>query len=123
MSNFVSFMECVNHHGPLCVGAPTSWPLWIALAAAVFLGRRLAARSPGRVAPLMRRVALTGLMLLLASIATIVGFFMFDPDPILGVEDDPLVNGLWIAAITGFGLGVLALFASAGLWLSQRLKA
>lgn len=122
MSNFVSFMECANHHGPLCLVAPTSWPLWIALGSAVLLGRWLAARSPGGVAPLLRRIALTGLALLLASIATIVGFFMFDPDPILGVEDDPVVNGLWIAAITGFGLGALALFASAGLWLSQRLK-
>ncbi len=120
MPNFVSFMECVNHHGPFCIVHPTAWPLWLVLAAAVLYGRRLATRSPPGASTLVRRTAIAGASLVAASIAIIAGFFVLDPDPILGVEDNPLVNGIWIAAITAFGLGGLALFASAGLWLGRR---
>lgn len=113
MHNFVSIMECLNTGGGPCAFSPPSLLLYAVIAAIGVAGWLVSARDPARFHAVFRRWLSIGAGLAAVSFAVIVGFFMLDPDPALGVEDNPVSEGLWIVAINAFGIGLMILFGMA----------
>ncbi|HYD16079.1 MAG TPA: hypothetical protein VEA77_06730 [Hyphomicrobium sp.] len=113
MHNFVSVMECLNSPNAACAVSPPSLLLYAVILGLMAAGWRLARRDATSFRATAWRWIKIGAALTAASFVVIVGFFMLDPDPVLGVEDNPVSNGLWILAINAFGIGLMILFGMA----------
>jgi hypothetical protein len=118
MHNFVSIMECLNTGGGACALSPPSLLLYAVILGLMVAGWRFARRDPASFRATARRWLKIGAALATLSFVVIVGFFVLDPDAALGVEDNPLSQGLWILAITAFGAGVMILFGMAAFRLA-----
>lgn len=120
MPTFISVMECLNH-GPACVADPSLWLVWVVMAAGAALGWRWARSDRTRGLAIGRRLAWIGGWTVGLCLLCIVGYFVFAPDTIFGVEKNPFLNGLWILTVFVFGVGLVVLAAAAGLWIGRRL--
>ena len=113
MHNFVSIMECLNTGGGSCAVSLPSLLLYAVIAGLAIAGWRLARRDSASFRATTRRWLKIGAAATAASFIVIAGFFTFDPDAVLGVEDNAASNGLWILAINAFGIGLMILFGMA----------
>jgi len=113
MHNFISVMECLNTGGGACALSPPSLLLYAVILGLAVAGWRLARRDAASFRATAQRWLKIGAALAAAAFAVIVGFLTLDPDPALGVEDNPVSNGLWILAINAFGIGLMIVLGMA----------
>jgi hypothetical protein len=120
MHNFVSVMECLNSPNTECALSPPSLILYVAIAALVVMGWQLARRDHALFRSRIRRWLLIGIGVMAVSFVAVLGFFLLDPDPVLGVEGNPVSQGLWLLAINAFGVGLMIVLGMIGFWPGGR---
>jgi hypothetical protein len=113
MHNFVSILECLNAGGGGCAVSPPTLLLYAVMLCLGFAGWRLARRDEAALRVTTRRWLKIGFAVTGLSFLAIGVFFLLDPDPVLGVEDNPLSNGLWMLAISASGIGLMILLGMA----------
>ncbi len=127
MTDFVSFMECVNAPSRACLTSPTFLgPIVVGLVL-VAVGAFAALRDRRRFRVLRRLGLKTAGVILGVSTLGLAYFFAFSPDQVLGTSRSALSETAWLAAVMGFGAGLSLLIGVAGFalggWIVKRKRA
>ena len=120
MHNFVSLTECLNSPNAACAFSPPSLGLYAVIFVSAILAWSAERRGAEHGPRAIRRMLAVGALLMVLSFLTVIGFFMFDPDAPLGVEDNVVSEAFWLLAVNAFGLGVMILLGTAGYGLGSR---